>query len=425
MRSWVAQEQANEMGTSVREAEWQINVRVFLDEYPQWELGTPHQSVILHEVFLHAANQRQKEAECMVCRACVTGPDPGAVQSAMELVGYQTSHKEIWDIYQSVYLLQRPPGIPSCGKQIRKRTIRDILSSLKAHVKRCVEDLEPRGQWWPRLNRWELYEEALRAAHQRALDTANALQGNIERLSLGRRNKSRSQTRSQTHSQSHSISCSRSQSRSCSRAHSQSLSWGSSQDRQLRSPDGPLPGRRVSFKEPVEELNSRGSLEDHLPEPSVSDVETWLEWQAKQLGMPTWWPELKAIPGVMDPQKLAHKIQASFYILEVRMRASLGQEYTMPPAPKCLSRNAFLLDELSYQDICQQLTLLTVAYARNLQYWAEKPTEKSWPLSFGMEHCGIEGDRARTCHLQPLGCCPSFGANPSRIHKQVTPNHPV
>ena len=54
------------------------------------------------------------------------------------------------------------------------------------------------------------------------------------------------------------------------------------------------------------------------------------------------------------------------------MRSFLEKEYTMPPAPKCLSRNAFLLDELSCQDICQQLTLLTVAYARGLQYWVEK-----------------------------------------------------
>ena len=54
------------------------------------------------------------------------------------------------------------------------------------------------------------------------------------------------------------------------------------------------------------------------------------------------------------------------------MRAYLGQEYTMPPVPKCLSRNAFLLDELSYQDIWQQPTLLMVAYARALQYWVEK-----------------------------------------------------
>ena len=54
------------------------------------------------------------------------------------------------------------------------------------------------------------------------------------------------------------------------------------------------------------------------------------------------------------------------------MRASPKQQYTTPPAPKCLSRNAFIPDELSYQDVCQQLTLLMVTYARGLQYWVEK-----------------------------------------------------
>ena len=54
------------------------------------------------------------------------------------------------------------------------------------------------------------------------------------------------------------------------------------------------------------------------------------------------------------------------------MRASLEQGYTAPPDPKCLNRNAFLPDELSYKDIWQQLTLLMVAYARGLQYWVKK-----------------------------------------------------
>ena len=49
-------------------------------------------------------------------------------------------------------------------------------------------------------------------------------------------------------------------------------------------------------------------------EPPVSNVETWVEWQAEQLSTPAWWPDLKAIPGVKDLQKLACKIRASFYI---------------------------------------------------------------------------------------------------------------
>ena len=77
-KSWISQEQAREMGTSVREAEHRIDVGLFLNEYPRWELGTPHQSVILHEMFLHAAERGQKEAEHMVCLGCwgsTSGPD--------------------------------------------------------------------------------------------------------------------------------------------------------------------------------------------------------------------------------------------------------------------------------------------------------------------------------------------------------------
>ena len=120
----------------------------------------------------------------------------------------------------------------------------------------------------------------------------------------------------------------------------------------------------MTCREPEVEPDSEGSVEDYSLEPSVSDVETWLEWQAQQLGTPAWWSELEAISGVKDLQKLTCKIRASFYIPEVRMRAFLEQEYTVPSAPKCLNRNAFFPDELSYQDVWQQPTLLTVAYAR-------------------------------------------------------------
>ena len=78
-------------------------------------------------------------------------------------------------------------------------------------------------------------------------------------------------------------------------------------------------------------MSPKGNVEDHSKEPSASDVEMWLEWQAQQLGSPTWWMELKAILGIREPQKLAWKIRASFYIPEVRMRALLEPEYTAPP----------------------------------------------------------------------------------------------
>ena len=54
-RSQTTREQAREVGLSIREAEWRIDAELFLDEYPRWELGASHQSVILHEMFLHTA----------------------------------------------------------------------------------------------------------------------------------------------------------------------------------------------------------------------------------------------------------------------------------------------------------------------------------------------------------------------------------
>ena len=54
------------------------------------------------------------------------------------------------------------------------------------------------------------------------------------------------------------------------------------------------------------------------------------------------------------------------------MRASIEQGYTTPPASWGLNRNAFLPEKLAYQDVQQQPAPLTIAYARSLQYWAEK-----------------------------------------------------
>ena len=114
------------------------------------------------------------------------------------------------------------------------------------------------------------------------------------------------------------------------------------------------------------ETNPESDIENYSMEPSVSDVEMWLEWQAQQLGTPTWWTELKAIPGTRNPWKPTWKIRASFYIPKVRMRALLEARYTAPPTPRSLNRNAFLPDEVTYQDVWQQLALLMIAYATHL-----------------------------------------------------------
>ena len=66
-KSQSAREQAREAGLSIREAEWQINAKLCLDEYPRWGIEGPHQSITLHNMFLHAARQGWKEAERFIC----------------------------------------------------------------------------------------------------------------------------------------------------------------------------------------------------------------------------------------------------------------------------------------------------------------------------------------------------------------------
>ena len=104
----------------------------------------------------------------------------------------------------------------------------------------------------------------------------------------------------------------------------------------------------MTFQEPEVKLDPEEGGGDYPPEPSILDVELWLDWQAQKIDTPCWWREFRAIPGVEDLQKLAQKIQASFSIPKVRGKVFTGQNYTAPPAPRCLNWNAFLPNELSY-----------------------------------------------------------------------------
>ena len=111
-------------------------------------------------------------------------------------------------------------------------------------------------------------------------------------------------------------------------------------------------------------------------EPSVElptkDLEQWLDHQADQLGTPTWWGELQAVPSITDLCQFAQKIWASFHVPEIQFWACPDHGYSAPPAPKCLDRGAFLPERLEYQDVHRRPKLLTEAYCRCLQHWAEK-----------------------------------------------------
>ena len=66
-KSLAAKEWVSTEGLSVREVEWHMDVEMFLEGQAGWEVDSPHQPIILHEMFQHAMEQGQKEAEHMIC----------------------------------------------------------------------------------------------------------------------------------------------------------------------------------------------------------------------------------------------------------------------------------------------------------------------------------------------------------------------
>ena len=89
-KSQSAREWAREVGLSIRVAEWHLDAKLFLYEYPRWEIDGPHCSVILHDMFLSAAKQGQNEVERFVQQGhwqSLPRLDPEADAPTIKLVG--------------------------------------------------------------------------------------------------------------------------------------------------------------------------------------------------------------------------------------------------------------------------------------------------------------------------------------------------
>ena len=63
----------------------------------------------------------------------------------------------------------------------------------------------------------------------------------------------------------------------------------------------------------------------------------------------------------------------------------------VPPAPKCVKRDMFLVYDLSYQHVQLKPYQMTLAYAQALQYWAEEanPPAPSKPCLLAMSVCKL------------------------------------
>ena len=95
--------------------EWAVDVDLFLSAQNHWAADSPHHLMILHEMFLHATSEGQKEAEQMMHRGCwqyMPQLDPRADLSAIQLVHPTIGRRELLDLYLEVYKLHWLPGSP-------------------------------------------------------------------------------------------------------------------------------------------------------------------------------------------------------------------------------------------------------------------------------------------------------------------------
>ena len=182
--------------------EHHMDVDMFLDGYIRWEVGSPHQSIILHEMFLHATEQGQKGVEWMIPWGHQHGLpklDPQVDISAIQSVGPQTSREEFRDLYYQMYKHKRLPGSPPCWPEQMEELTANVVSSMKdclrwkdgkplwGSEKPGPADVQPSRSKTPRRGRRSTSTERdlaeVREVHQRALVTTATLEEKIERLS--------------------------------------------------------------------------------------------------------------------------------------------------------------------------------------------------------------------------------------------------
>ena len=132
-----AKQRSAEEQRPVHELERAMDVDLFLEAQSKWAEDSPHCLVILHEMFLHAASEGQKEAEWVIHQGHwqhMPQLNPEAGIPTIELVGPETSQEELLKIYLEVYKQHRLPGSPP-GELA-------ILQEVSATVPDCPQEKE-------------------------------------------------------------------------------------------------------------------------------------------------------------------------------------------------------------------------------------------------------------------------------------------
>ena len=194
-KSQEAKRRSTEEWKPMQEMERAVDVDLFLEAQKQWAKDSPHHLIILHEMFLHATSEGQKEAEQVVCwghQQHMPQLDPEAGIPAIQLVHPETDREQLLELYLEVYKLHRLPSSPPGELAI----LEEISSVLPCHppeekgTPSTQRPPSPKGFHSPqnRPSLWEWEDSIDRSlarvckAHRKALSTAATLEEEIERL---------------------------------------------------------------------------------------------------------------------------------------------------------------------------------------------------------------------------------------------------
>ena len=119
------------------EAESHLDVDLFSNEYLWWEASGPQCPFILQRVFVHVETMGQKEIEWAICQGCwqaLLGVDTKVDAPTIQVVGFKTTQREIWEIFNDVYHPKGLPGPPLCSLEWAEELAQEIMTSLKEHL---------------------------------------------------------------------------------------------------------------------------------------------------------------------------------------------------------------------------------------------------------------------------------------------------
>ena len=111
----------------MREAKRQIDANAYMHEQWQWTNSSLHHEFLFQQMFQHAKATSQSENECAICCGQRESEcDLSAEPTSMELIGPDSMHQDINELYWDIYQLCRLPRLGRCEEVTKEQVHRNF-----------------------------------------------------------------------------------------------------------------------------------------------------------------------------------------------------------------------------------------------------------------------------------------------------------